>query len=58
MEWVIGLYLAWGVIKVLCLLGDDDVTFKPTWMYAEKNPLKWSLCFASCVLLWPRVKIK
>lgn len=58
MEWFIGLYLAWGVLKIFALLSQRDAAQKPMWMYREKNPLKWSLLFAACVLLWPFVKVK
>ena len=57
MEWIFGIYLAWGVFKIFCLLGDENVAQKPMWMYAEKNPLKWALYFAGCVVFWPFVKI-
>ena len=58
MEWIVGLYLAWGAFKIFCVFGDSDITIKPMWMYTQKNPLIWSLCFAACVLFWPFVKIK
>lgn len=58
MEWLVGLYLAWGVFKVFALYSSAAIELKPMWMYAEKNPLKWSLYFAGCVIIWPFVKIK
>ena len=52
MEWVIGIYLAVGLFKALGTLA-ADVTDRPMWMYSQKNPLVWSMCFCIYVLIWP-----
>ena len=44
MEWIVGIYLAIGLLKGLGKLSADP-TDKPIWMYSQKNPLIWSLCF-------------
>ena len=58
MEWMFGLYIAWGLFKVFCLWGDKNVGIKPMWMYTQKNPLIWVISFAACVLFWPFLKTR
>ncbi len=53
MEWLIGIYLAIGVLKSLALFGDANPAVKPLWMLIEKNPLKLALYFTFHVILWP-----
>ena len=52
MEWIVGIYLAIGLLKGIGKLSADP-TDKPIWMYSEKNPLVWSLYFLGYVLIWP-----
>jgi hypothetical protein len=53
MEWLIGTYLTWGVLKGFNRLFNPDPSTKPAWMSLEKNPLKIALSFTLYVLLWP-----
>lgn len=53
MEWIIGIYLAIGVMKGLGKLGNPDPSQKPTWMSASLNPLSLAFMFTVYVLLWP-----
>lgn len=53
MEWLIGIYLAIGVLKTLSRLGNPNPALKPTWMSIERNPLKIVIFFTLHVLVWP-----
>lgn len=53
MEWLIGIYLAIGVIKTLNRLGNSNPALKPVWMSLERNPLKIVIYFTLHVLSWP-----
>jgi hypothetical protein len=52
MEWVVGIYLAVGLYKAFETLA-SDVTDRPLWMYSQRNPLVWALCFVAYVFIWP-----
>jgi hypothetical protein len=53
MEWVIGIYLAIGVIKGLGKLSNSDPSQKPAWMSGSLNPLTLAFMFTLYVLFWP-----
>jgi hypothetical protein len=55
MTWIIGLYLVWGVLKILGLVGSANIPNKPMWIYAEKNPIKWVCYFTLSAAVWPFV---
>jgi len=53
MDWVIGIYLAIGVLKTLGRLGNPNPALKPIWMTLETNPLKAAFYFTLHVIAWP-----
>jgi hypothetical protein len=53
MEWLIGIYLAVGIIKTLNRLANPNPALKPSWMSLERDPIKITLLFTFNVLLWP-----
>lgn len=53
MEWIIGIYLAIGVLKTLGRLGESNPALKPIWMSTEKDPLKFCLYFTFYSIGWP-----
>jgi hypothetical protein len=56
MEWVIGIYLAVGVIKTLMLFGNSNPALKPLWMSTERNPVKLAVYFTAHAIAWPFIK--
>lgn len=55
MEWIIGIYIAVGLIKALGKVTADP-TDRPLWMSLDKNPLSWAVKFLFYVLMWPLAK--
>ena len=53
MEWVVGIYLAIGLLRAFSTLGNPNPALKPIWMSTEHNPLTWVIYFTFYVVFWP-----
>lgn len=53
MEWIIGIYLAIGVLRTIKKIIYACPSKKPVWMTIEDNSLAFVLYFTIYVLLWP-----
>ena len=53
MEWIIGIYIAVGVVKTIGRMGNPNPGLRPAWFVLERGALTLAIYFTLNVLAWP-----